>query len=98
LTNKKAKSNLNYLSNSRKKKNGSSNPNRLIICQLLLHHPHDKQDLVDVVLYQRLGDDLRYLVYLLKGGQQHFGLKDIQEKIESLGFQKIVYKLDDFDV
>lgn len=31
------------------------------------------------------------------GGQQFHGLEDITDKIESFGFSKIVYKLDDLD-
>ncbi|KAM3136384.1 Nuclear transport factor 2 [Paramecium bursaria] len=32
------------------------------------------------------------------GGEQHRGLKQISDKLESLGFTKIVYKIDDMDV
>ncbi|CAK85913.1 unnamed protein product (macronuclear) [Paramecium tetraurelia] len=32
------------------------------------------------------------------GGEQYNGLKAINEKLESLAFQKIVYKVDDMDV
>ncbi|CAD8086739.1 unnamed protein product (macronuclear) [Paramecium tetraurelia] len=39
--------------------------------------------------------DASHMTY---GGQQHDGLKQINEKLESLAFQKIVYKIDDMDV
>ena len=38
-----------------------------------------------------------YLIFFL-GGEQHRGLKQISDKLESLGFTKIVYKIDDMDV
>ncbi|CAD8099117.1 unnamed protein product [Paramecium sonneborni] len=32
------------------------------------------------------------------GGEQYNGIKSINQKLESLSFQKIVYKIDDMDV
>ena len=37
-------------------------------------------------------------IYILIGGDSFRGLNQIKDKLESLGFTKIVYKVDDMDV
>ena len=37
-------------------------------------------------------------IFFYKGGEPHRGLNQIKDKLESLGFTKIVYKIDDMDV